>query len=238
MIVVAANAASDAPAAAARPRRRWTVLLVAIGAIVAYAAMLGAEGNGWTPLVFVLFGCVTMPILAEVLSRRRLSARAWLGRFTAMAIVAVISFGAAKFSTRTDPTVAFRTALGIDPPAGIRDLDARRQWYDGQTLVVLFSAGQGQLNAVLKARAYEQALPIDSLDAPGHPSDEARRQQVLLWANAPFVDPKWMMPAMPMVDPLRWQFVNTAALGIYSPTSVRLIWDEVTGRAIVVAWFD
>ena len=227
------NIAISEPVAPQKGPRWWTFLMAVVGTITAYAAMLAAKGNGWSPLLFLLLGMIATPVLGIILAGNRRGGAAWLRRGVGLVIVAAVSLGLANYSTRIDATQAFSEVLGTPPPAGVSDVRARRQWCDGPNTVVLFTADRATIDAVLQARRYDEPMSVYLPEGEALAETEKRRR-LLMTISVPFADPDWLVPRG-LAAPLWWS--TDIASGARDPghgVLYKVIWDEATHQAIAV----
>jgi hypothetical protein len=196
-----------------------------LGAISAWAGMLLATGNGWSPLVFL--GCgLFVGLLLEASVVRRLAKR-WRARLFSLCFIGILSLVLAKCSTGTNPSAAFRAAAGIETPRGVSNLHAWQQWYDGRNLVLEFDADQASIDAVLANRGHtygrQDFLEKELLRKP----DEqlALVQQVIL---PPFFDDR-RLHFKQMSQPQVWEESS-------QEHDFTLLWDPPTQQAIMKCW--
>lgn len=156
------------PAANPLPRkpRTWSGLVAIAGALTAYLSMIAANGNGWSPIIFLAIGFFGAPVIAWVLRWTQL--RPWPARGLAVLAVALACFVMAKISARIDTGRAFAETFGMPPPPGLKLIAARKQWHDGYDLLLAFESDRAGIDTLLAAQKYEDQsdLPATRMTTP------------------------------------------------------------------------
>jgi hypothetical protein len=217
------------PGSSMRPKPRYAFMAM-LGALIGWLGMLGAFGNGWSPLLFIVIGLIAGPLLESIFvktinatfkrARRRLAVLLGIG---------LGSLGLARYSVTIDPVAAFVTATRITLPTGVTKLRAWQQWYDGPNLVLAFNSDQPSIDAILAVpgRHYEQSLIWDE-----YPNWDAEKRRQ--WLNSRMLIPFFDSDRMRMkeiVRPQQWQQQS-------QPPNSRTVvcWDPPTQQVIMCWW--
>jgi hypothetical protein len=195
--------------------RTWSAPLAVLGLILAYACMLAAKGNGWSPLVWIAIGLLGTPFLAWILRR---CMNPWLGRLIALATVCALSFVLARISTRINPAEAYAAVLGAAPSPTVTLIDARKQWYDGINYVVAFNATRSGIDDMLTRKKFE--------DESDHDQNMVRRLAIV-----PFLDMTKLMPRS-FTSTNSWECIVQKSSG--DVTWTRILWNQSTGRGVLI----
>jgi hypothetical protein len=198
-------------------RKHHSGFIAILGTIASYAAMLGAHGNGWSPLIFLLLGFFGAPLLARVLLWRMGWRRRNVKGLAAIALVAGISFGLAKWSVRIEAADATREIFNQVPLAGFTSIAARQQWYDGVEMAVSFQSSRRALDALLGASEFEDQSP---------PSND----QIGYATTIPFL---YTADLVPPNCTHYWKSLKQSANGSWK--SIDIIWNESTGAGFLRA---
>lgn len=214
----------ERPKTFGRPR---VFAMAILSAIACYAGMLLAQGNGWSPSLFIIGGLVVGVVVERSFTRR--SAR-WprrlFRRVLVLCGVGLIGMGLARWSITIDSATAFADITGIAPPAGVSNIRAWRQWYDGPGIVIAFDADKAAIDAILRAgsRPYERRENWDRFSGW---SEHEREQQFFFALSMPFFKLD-RLARRPMVSPNFWSQMDAEG-----PKTVgrQLIWDSETKQA-------
>ncbi len=202
-----------------------------VGPLVAYAAMLADGGNGWSPLVFLLFGVVAALAAEQWACRAPRRPVRWAWRGTSLAMIAAVSFAAARYSIGDDPAAAFAEVFGVRPPPAASHVRGWKQWYDGLDRIVAFDADPATVDHLLHrpGLAFGRQPQLDGWAG----WDAARRRTEFGYATlVPFFDLD-RLRLRPLSQPQFWEADKPPnADGRY--TDDRLIWDPPTGQVVLV----
>lgn len=207
-----------------------------LGAIFGYAGMFLADGNGWSPLVFLLIGILLGGILADRAVRGVVGGTQRAMRLVVhLAAILVISMGLSRLSIWIDPARAYETALGVKVPDGVSNLHAWRQWYDGQNYVLSFVADESVINGIV--------------NATGHTFYAHDQEAERLRGAAPseFQNQLSLALVVPMFDLNRLEVTHLSSPHVWfgdwkdengHDGAIQLVWDADTHRAILARYWS
>src|ERR1700722_3851401 len=150
------TSAGEPPSMPRRPRPR-RFMMGFLGGIFGFAGLILADGYGRPTIDFVLIG-ILLGVLGAGWDIRH--ARGWRSlvgrRLVLLGVIFLVSMGQARYSVRVDdPAGAFQQALGLNVPAGVSDLHAWRQFFDGTIDIISFTASEQTIQSILAVPGYQ-----------------------------------------------------------------------------------
>ena len=212
------------------PRR---VSLFVFGAVAAWLGMMADHGNGWSPLLFILFGMVAGPTFETWASRGATGVRRAARRGAVLLGIAGVAWVAAAVSIRDDPVATFTETFGSPPPAGVVNLRGSKQWYDGLDHIVAFDADQATLDrlVVTAPMPLERIAWLDAEDAAAPAEELAKLRRAMI---TPFFDVN-RLRLRPLTHLTGWRQSKPLPTATAQMQSSDLVfWDSTSGQAVLV----
>ena len=206
---------------------RHAASLTIVGFLISIAIIFPLHGSRWPTAFFVMAGTVLPVPLGHLLSHIPRPYIRWPGLLslflTTLTILIIALLG--KYP---NPANAFKNYLGITPPASVRNLSALCGWNDGRITIVRFTSDGATIRKLLPPGT-ETELLLGSMGPGLHDEDDR-------WSVATM--PGWIVDRSLATFP-GWHSAWRAEWNLPSyfgePHFVRIVWDDQTGQAILVA---